>query len=448
MELPPGPAPTTASAALLNSDPIIIQSPPPNTSATQPRKKRKRDIDPPSDLSFVLLTRDQLLEMSSIEFEDHVRSLEAQRTLTLLEKEEIKRQRKLIKNREYAQTSRMKKRETLSTLKSHVGKITIKNEILKTQVVHLSQRVQYLEQENNHLRSLLSDQRLSYPALASPEASAHYAPAMVANQPGFTPLDGSVLPNYGLAEGHPQQVYPNLPMPPNYPHLPAYGAALPMAQPLPGAYSAPPCGYPINLSPAVSLDSPDSSVYSETGSPVSTDDNILGVIPSDSDDSLPLDLDPSYGTDQLLNGWGFSDNYTRGICLLVIIFSFGIFFSMPGDLSGHTASTARTLTSMDKVLGVGVGVGDDDKLFVPQVATSLSTRPPPGAVVSGLDRQLLSSLCGDQHQNHWNSLFQSLNFEPVESRYIICRNYTKEVLEPEGVVKPLLEAASGEVEVH
>jgi hypothetical protein len=43
--------------------------------------------------------------MSSQEFEERVRILQNMRPFTLAEEEEVKRQRKLIKNREYAQTS-------------------------------------------------------------------------------------------------------------------------------------------------------------------------------------------------------------------------------------------------------------------------------------------------------------------------------------------------------
>jgi len=258
---------------------------------SRPSKKRKKnDEEDLGDVSFVRLPREQLLIMSSYELEERVKYLQQQRPLTAAENEEIKRQRKLIKNREYAQTSRTKKRETLSTLKGQLGEVSLENEILKTQVSHLSQRVQYLEQENNQLRSLLAQPHL-HPQL-------HSAPTGSTSVP---------IPTY-------------VPVP------------------------APTHAYP---------SSPESSTYSEdVGSPsVSTDeyDQFLGTIASDSDETLSLDIEKplqlNSGVFQKMgNMWGMPDPYTRGLCLLVVLFSFGLFFNgIPGTTSPASPSTARML---------------------------------------------------------------------------------------------------------
>jgi len=60
------------------------------------------------------------------------------RSLTSAEQREIKRQRRLIKNREYAQTSRVKKKQFIEELR-------IENKLLKD-------RIKMLEQENHFLR--------------------------------------------------------------------------------------------------------------------------------------------------------------------------------------------------------------------------------------------------------------------------------------------------------
>jgi len=81
--------------------------------------------------------------------------------------------------------------------------------------------------------------------------------------------------------------------------------------------------------PASLPSSPESYIYSEVYSPLSNDDNdLLGVITSDSDEtSLPIDFG---NVDQFSFETGknwVTDNYTTGICLLVILFSFGLFFN-------------------------------------------------------------------------------------------------------------------------
>jgi len=258
----------------------------PSTQITS--KKRKTDQD---DVSFVRLTREQLLEMSSNQFEERVKLLQTMRPLTLPEDEEIKRQRKLIKNREYAQTSRIKKRETLSSLQVQLTAVNTENQILKSHINNLSQQVQYLQVENHQLRMMFSSYSLAPPTI-SPE----------------TIITQQLCPQNN---------------PPSIPSSPET--------------------YSDAASPSLSLDENDP----------------LGVLPSDSDETTIdftndgnfLPTDPySYLPDKIT--WDLSDNYTTsGLCLLVILFSFGLFFNgvIFQGLSGMIGpslpptSTSRTL---------------------------------------------------------------------------------------------------------
>jgi len=226
-----------------------------------------------------------------------VRLLQSMRPLTIAEEEEIKRQRKLIKNREYAQTSRIKKRETLSSLQVQFTAVNTENSILKSHITNLSQQVQYLQVENHQLRMLLSSYSLSP------------TPAMVV--PTIPP---------------PQAYTPN----PTLQH------------------------------------SPD-SIYSDSYSPSHSDENdLLGVITSDSDDlAIDFTQDKGLGINQYdqysyLPGKNWvSDNYTTGLCLFLILFSFGIFFNgvlLPGisvmvapSLAGANPTTGRTLSTANEI---------------------------------------------------------------------------------------------------
>jgi hypothetical protein len=98
-------------------------------------KKRKLQND---DITYVELPRDALLTMSSRELEESIARLTSVRGLTSAEQREVKRQRRLIKNREYAQTSRVKKKQFVEELR-HENKL-------------LKERILRLEQENHFLR--------------------------------------------------------------------------------------------------------------------------------------------------------------------------------------------------------------------------------------------------------------------------------------------------------
>jgi hypothetical protein len=270
-------------------DEVLISNDPTEIPSSN-SKKRKAEQE---DINFVKLTREQLLVMSSQEFEERIRILQNMRPFTLAEEEEIKRQRKLIKNREYAQTSRIKKRETLSSLQVQLTAVNTENQILKSHITNLTQQVQYLQIENHQLRMMFS----SYP-------------------PSYSQTTTTTVSN-------------------------------------PSSQSLPP------LAPPSLSTSPDGSfIYSEVypSSPsLSTDDNeLLGVITSDSDDtSLPMEFPNTVDPFSFDSGKNWvTDNYTAGLCLLVILFSFGLFFNgvllegisvMVSPMVGTSATTSRTL---------------------------------------------------------------------------------------------------------
>lgn len=139
-------------------------TPPPPEKAT---KKRRREPDNdvadaiPEGLAAVYLRREQLLTISSAEHEVFVQRISNVRDLTEAELKEVKRQRRLIKNREYAQTSRQKKKVTMGHVKDQVCSLENENEELKAEIEKLRARVMELELENATLRVQISKEQTS-----------------------------------------------------------------------------------------------------------------------------------------------------------------------------------------------------------------------------------------------------------------------------------------------
>jgi len=96
------------------------------------------------------------LTISSAEHEAFVQRLANTRDLSEAELKEVKRQRRLIKNREYAQTSRQKKKVTMGHVKDQVSTLESENDDLKAELAKLKSRVTELELENASLRVRLS----------------------------------------------------------------------------------------------------------------------------------------------------------------------------------------------------------------------------------------------------------------------------------------------------
>jgi len=102
--------------------------------------KRKHD-----DVARVILSRENSLKYSSQDYETYINTISVEEPLSPAELREMKRQRRLIKNREYAQTSRNKKKEQFELLSQHIYQLSDVNS-------KLSEQVMYLEEENGRLR--------------------------------------------------------------------------------------------------------------------------------------------------------------------------------------------------------------------------------------------------------------------------------------------------------
>jgi len=137
-----------------------------NGSNPPVRKKRKfSELENSKDVSAVKLTRDQLLKISSTELEDYLNRLNLGRNLTKYEEKEIKRQRRLVKNREYAQEARKKKKEYVSNIESEV-------DTLKRENSELSSKVESLEKEVASLRNHIAElEKLSDSGVTSSDES-------------------------------------------------------------------------------------------------------------------------------------------------------------------------------------------------------------------------------------------------------------------------------------
>jgi hypothetical protein len=123
------------------SPPAAVASPPPTPTASN-SSGVKRKID---DVVRVVLSRENSLKYSSQDYETYINTISIEEPLSSAELREMKRQRRLIKNREYAQTSRNKKKEQFEQLTLHIQQLNDINH-------QLSERVLYLEDENFRLR--------------------------------------------------------------------------------------------------------------------------------------------------------------------------------------------------------------------------------------------------------------------------------------------------------
>jgi len=106
----------------------------------------------PNQIAF---SREELLTLTSEEFEAHVAKITSSRPLTPSEKSAVKRQRRLIKNRESAQASRQRKKDYVGDLEKRVDDLVNGNALLKEQYSSLTTENRYLKNEVEFLTQLV-----------------------------------------------------------------------------------------------------------------------------------------------------------------------------------------------------------------------------------------------------------------------------------------------------
>jgi len=127
------------------------QDPKSDIRSYPPVQLHSSQLQPPN-LNF---TRDELLVMSSEDFESNVSRLSALRPLTTSEKNLIKRQRRLIKNIESAQASRQRKKDYVDDLESKVESLVLNNARLKEDFASLLTENSSLKNEVEFLSQLV-----------------------------------------------------------------------------------------------------------------------------------------------------------------------------------------------------------------------------------------------------------------------------------------------------
>eukprot|EP01126_Amoeba_proteus_P050045 TRINITY_DN587_c0_g3_i2.p1 TRINITY_DN587_c0_g3~~TRINITY_DN587_c0_g3_i2.p1 ORF type:complete len:365 (+),score=39.63 TRINITY_DN587_c0_g3_i2:69-1163(+) len=121
--------------------PIHLAVPPPTVMISQLNSIPKSTVEtrpPHVPEDNLTLTREQLLTFTSEQYETLISRVERVRSLTPAEKSEIKRQRRLIKNRESAHASRRRKKSYVEELEKKISELTEENHSLK-QTLHAIQ---------------------------------------------------------------------------------------------------------------------------------------------------------------------------------------------------------------------------------------------------------------------------------------------------------------------
>merc|ERR1712137_260083 len=155
------PLPLDVSSTCVKQEPLSeFVNEPPKKKARLAGKKRSREqapIDP-----SILMDKEKLLTISSQKLDEYIQHLS--RPLTMDEEKQLKKQRRLIKNRESAQLSRQKKKQYVEDLEIKVNRLTAEANNLRAQVNNLSTTNQQLEEQVNYLQTFIKNQGHEVPA--------------------------------------------------------------------------------------------------------------------------------------------------------------------------------------------------------------------------------------------------------------------------------------------
>jgi len=110
---------------------------------------------------FKLLSREELLELSSAEFDEYAIQLAQHHTLTPAEERELKKQKRLIKNRESAQLSRKRKKNYIEELEGKLKGLEGENVNLKHELASLAVKNSQLRGEVTYLNDMIEKSSLA-----------------------------------------------------------------------------------------------------------------------------------------------------------------------------------------------------------------------------------------------------------------------------------------------
>eukprot|EP01112_Ceratiomyxa_fruticulosa_P007576 TRINITY_DN1970_c1_g1_i2.p1 TRINITY_DN1970_c1_g1~~TRINITY_DN1970_c1_g1_i2.p1 ORF type:complete len:351 (+),score=89.63 TRINITY_DN1970_c1_g1_i2:177-1229(+) len=158
----PGPARTEKTRAISSIDPL--HKPLSQNMALTPLPLTTNSSEPIVRKTAVTLTKDEILRFTTQDLDDLVRRLQIERgggslstVLTPTERSEIKRQKRLIKNRESAQLSRQRKRDRVDELEAIIKDLDTVHTKLDSEVKQLEGDHIILKAELNQLMSVIRD---------------------------------------------------------------------------------------------------------------------------------------------------------------------------------------------------------------------------------------------------------------------------------------------------
>jgi len=117
--------------------------------------KNSRKRDRPTELETQALSRDELLKISGKGIETFAQNIVSGKHLAPDDEKLLKRQKRLIKNRESAQLSRLRKKIYIEELERKVNHLTAETEALTKQVTQLSGDKKKLHEEVLYLQSII-----------------------------------------------------------------------------------------------------------------------------------------------------------------------------------------------------------------------------------------------------------------------------------------------------
>mmetsp|Transcript_14404 Transcript_14404/g.20087 ORF Transcript_14404/g.20087 Transcript_14404/m.20087 type:complete len:543 (-) Transcript_14404:67-1695(-) len=150
--------------AISKATPAVFTATPSTPKAIQPAantntKKRDRASTGVKAEAPLALSREELLKLSSKTLDNYTSTVTQGRQLSVDEERQLKKQRRLVKNRESAQLSRLRKKMYIEELEKKVNALTQDNEHLTKQLAAISTDRNKLQQEVLYLQSIIKQQQ-------------------------------------------------------------------------------------------------------------------------------------------------------------------------------------------------------------------------------------------------------------------------------------------------